>query len=126
MKRLIIAKILLFFITPIFSQTVDVDYLDPQKGRYSKYKYLRFGNANEYWAGFMWNNSNLGYGDGNDFCIYTYGGRDITFRTGGKIILYPKTAGKVGIGTTNPSYVLDVNGDFGFTPVRTFFKTGRG
>ncbi len=104
-----------FLIVPIclWGQTVNVSYLNPTHGNGNPYKFVRFGTASDYQAGFMWNNTSTDYGDGNDFSIFTYGNRDISFRTGtGNFIVFPSSGGNVGIGTKNPISKLQVNGDF--------------
>ena len=85
------------------SQTVDVEYLNPKLGGAGTYKFLRFGDATNFYAGLMWNESHATYGNGDDFSIFTYGERDITFRSGtGNVIFFPSSGGNVGIGTTSP------------------------
>ncbi len=92
-----------------FGQAVNVQYLNPTIGNGNPYQFLRFGTAQDYKAGFMWNNTSTAYGDGDDFSIFTYGNRDITLRTGtGNVIIFPDSGGKVGIGTTNPNATLQV------------------
>lgn len=60
----------------------------------------------------MWNYNGVNYGDGDDFSIYTYDNRDITFYTGtGNIIMFPSSGGNVGIGTNDPTAKLNVVGD---------------
>ncbi len=93
---------ILLFSNLVFGQTVDVQNLNPQYIS-SQYKYLRFGNSTDYYGGIMWNINSTAYGNGNDFSIYSYGERDMTFRTGtGNFIIFPSSGGKVGIGTNNP------------------------
>ncbi len=91
--------------------TIETDYLYPSQGDGTPYRYLRFGDNSAFWAGFMWNYNSPNYGDGDDFSIYTYNDRDMTFYTGtGNIIMFPSSGGNVGIGTTSPADKLDVNG----------------
>ncbi|WP_417887102.1 hypothetical protein [Zunongwangia sp.] len=84
------------------------------------FKWIKFGEPEEYWAGFMWNNTSRNYGNGNDFTIYTYDNRDIVLApNNGNIILNPRnTAGNIGIGITNPNYKLDVYGTIHAKEVR--------
>lgn len=89
--------------------TIETDYLYPSGGSGNPYRYLRFGDLLTFWAGFMWNYNGEKYGDGDDFSIYTYDDRDITFYTGtGNVIMFPLSGGNVGIGLTNPSSKLHV------------------
>jgi len=94
--------------------TTEVDYLYPGLGGANN-RFIRFGDPSTTWGGFMWNNTNLTYGDGNDFTIFSSGNRDLVLRSGnGDIVLTPNAAGKVAVGTTNPgSYKLFVNGTTG-------------
>lgn len=102
-----------FSICSMFGQTYNVDYLNPKLGTVGTYKFLRFGEPSEFYAGMMWNESNSYYGDGDDFSIFTYNNRDLTLRTGtGNVIVFPKSGGNLGIGTKNPMAKLQVNGDF--------------
>ncbi|QLE02012.1 hypothetical protein HX109_10770 [Galbibacter sp. BG1] len=109
-------KLLIFFFLLIpfihcLSQTIDASYLNPILGS-SEYKFLRFGNDAEYTSGFMWNKTNLNYGDGDDFSIFTYNNRDITFRTGtGNLIVFPTEGGNMGVGTKNPLGKLHLKGN---------------
>lgn len=103
MKKLI--SILLFgplLITPLLAQQVNITFLNPNVTSNSNYKYLRVGTESEYFAGFMNNYTSTDYGNGNDFSIFTYENRDLTFRTGtGNVIFFPSSGGNVGIGTTD-------------------------
>jgi hypothetical protein len=120
MKKIIIFSVFVSIsVTNMFSQTIDCQYLNP-KCVDDAYNYIRFGSSSEYYAGLMHNFNNSAYGDGDDFSIFTYGDRDITLRPGnGNVILFPSTGGKVGIGTTNPSAKLHVQGG-------AFFNLGEG
>ncbi|MBC9795838.1 hypothetical protein [Sinomicrobium weinanense] len=90
-------------------QTVDAQYLNPKFGTGDPHKHLRFGTSGEYYAGFMWNNTNAAYGNGNDFSIFIYDNRDINIRTGtGNFIVFPSTGGNVGIGIISPQSKLDI------------------
>jgi len=62
----------------------------------SSYHYLRISKgpsvgaadaSGNYIAGIMWNKNSPTYGDGDDFTIFTYGGKDIYLYTGGKTVL---------------------------------------
>ncbi|MCG8309082.1 MAG: hypothetical protein MI975_16945 [Cytophagales bacterium] len=93
-----------------YGQTVNVDYLNPTSTS-TNYDYARFGTSSLYYAGFMYNKVDTNYGDGDDFSIFTYGNRDLTFRTGlGNIIFFPTSKGKIGIGTKSPLSLVDING----------------
>lgn len=101
----------LFFSSFLLAQTVNVGYLNPVYGG-TNYKYLRLGEANKYFGGFMHNYSSASYGDGDDFSIFTYGNRDMTFRTGsGNFIVFPSSGGNMGIGYNAPTQKLDVKGN---------------
>ncbi|WP_342155089.1 hypothetical protein [Joostella sp. CR20] len=96
----------------IVGQTVDVSYLNPNLGSSGTYKFLRFGDLNNYYAGFMWNEMAGSFGNGNDFTIFTYNDRDIVLRSGkGNVIALPDDKGKLGIGTQNPLAKLHLKGD---------------
>ncbi len=111
-------KLLLLFTTAlltlnVWGQQVDAQYLNPLNVS-SDYKFIRFGNSTEYYAGFMYNIQNVSYGDGNDFAIFTYNNRDLVLSSGtGNILLHPENNGKVGIGTTSPGSRLDIASSFG-------------
>ena len=59
--------------------------------------------AGNYVAGFMWNQNDAAYGDGDDFTICTYEDRDV--------VLQPSGTGRVRVGTSNSSRDLEVYGD---------------
>ncbi|MCB0429306.1 MAG: hypothetical protein H6585_12155 [Flavobacteriales bacterium] len=109
------ASLFLTAIAGINAQTVPVQYLEP-KFNASNYDYFRFGNSSLNFGGLMLNKSSNIYGNGDDMCIYTHSNRDLNLRSGtGNIILHPdaNTAnqGKTGIGLTNPTSKLHINGD---------------
>lgn len=52
-----------------------------------------------------------GASDGNDVTVHTAGGGSVTLASGGGEGLRVNPSANVGIGTTNPSYKLDVNGN---------------
>lgn len=99
-----------------FSQTQTISLLNPGWD-YGKYKFTQFGS----YGGFLWNNNaSSDYGNGDDFCLFTYNNRDMTIKTGhgdntpsnGNFIIFPTIGtGKVGIGLSNPSATLHVNGN---------------
>lgn len=93
--------------------TTKIKYLQPNLGNGNPYRYLRIGEpgAGNYWGGIMMNTSSANYGNGNDVSLFTYGNRDLTFRTGtGNFIVFPSSGGNVGIGTKSPAEKLHVNG----------------
>ena len=109
----------ILLINAVSGQTVDIEYLNPKFTSNPDYKYLRFGTSSAHYAGLMWNFDNPGYGDGDDFSIFSYNNRDITIRTGtGNFIVFPNSGnGKMGIGTTSPANQLDLrlSGSYGYT-----------
>ena len=112
MKRLLLFLVPVLFSLHSMAQTVNVQYLNPIFNNPGTYKYLRLGTNTEYFAGFMLNEGSAEYGDGNDFSIFTYGNRDMTFRTGsGNLIIFPSLGGNVGIGTKQPLQKLDIRGN---------------
>jgi hypothetical protein len=94
-----------------------VQYINPNfVNTEGQYKYLRIGTSSDYFAGFLNNVSNPIYGNGNDFSIFTYNNRDITFSTGtGNVIFFPSEGGNVGIGTIDPSSILHLYQDNSYT-----------
>ena len=63
----------------------------------SRYDYIRISKSQDAGdptssgnrvAGFMWNNNAPNYGDGDDFVIFTYNGRDIVLRPSGSGNVY--------------------------------------
>lgn len=104
LNRYAILALMLFASNIAHSQTVDVQYLSPKIINAGNYKFIRFGTASSYQAGFMYNETNANYGDGDDFSIFTYGNRDLTLRPGnGNLIVFPSAGGNMGVGTTSPS-----------------------
>jgi hypothetical protein len=111
MKTLLLAFFFLFTLSySVKAQTVSAHYLDPMFSG-AEYKYTIFGNSTtgSQYGGFMLNNTNTSYGNGNDVVFYTYEGRDMTLRTGGNIFL---NTTHVGINTYIPQAKLHIpNGD---------------
>ncbi len=100
-----------FFSSILLAQTVDVGHLNPVYGN-ANYKYLRMGEPSAYFGGLMHNYISPAYGNGDDFAIFTYGNRDMTFRTGsGNFIVFPSSGGKMGVGYNEPTQKLDVRGN---------------
>ncbi len=89
--------------------TADINYLWPGLGTGNPYRFIRFGDPGTYWGGFMWNNNDPFYGDGDDFTIFTYdngtGGRDI-------FLVAQGTDAKVNVKTQSnwPFYITNPNG----------------
>nr|WP_299170388.1 tail fiber protein [uncultured Allomuricauda sp.] len=111
MRRNIFPFLLFFSITisTCLAQTLDIEYLNPKFISNGNYKYLRFGDSTTHYAGLMWNEGNSYYGDGDDFSIFTYDNRDITIRPGsGNLIVFPQSAGNMGIGTAVPDSKLHI------------------
>lgn len=63
-------------------QSYNANYLNPHFVTSAMYKFMRFGNDSKYHAGMMRNELNLYYGDEDDFSIFTYDNRELTFKTG--------------------------------------------
>jgi len=127
-RVLICVCITIGFVCGVKAQTVNAEYLNPKFSTSGNYDFLRFGNAGNYVAGFMNNVGNASYGNGSDFSIFTYGNRDLTFRTGtGNFIIFPSSGGKVGINTTSPTEKLELsNGSiYGFNASDAFVKIKR-
>ncbi len=109
MKKILLLAITALLTMNVWGQQVDAQYLNPLNVS-SDYKFIRFGNPTEYYAGFMYNIQNVSYGDGNDFAIFTYNNRDLVLSSGtGNVVLHPKNNGKVGIGTINPDAMLHIS-----------------
>lgn len=98
-----------------------IQYLYPSFGNDSVYKFLRIGEPGDYWGGLMYNISSPYYGSGDNITLFTYGNRDIAMRAGtgdivlhptgsGNVLLSPTGNGKIGVGTANPQYQLDIKG----------------
>ncbi|MDW7691160.1 hypothetical protein R9C00_19590 [Flammeovirgaceae bacterium SG7u.111] len=112
MKNFILTISFLLAYISIYGQQVNVSYLNPTHSDSAKvvYEFLRLGTSSNYWGGLMHNISSTSYGNGEDFSIFTYGNRDMTFRTGtGNFIIFPSDGGKVGIGTSNPQSKLHIS-----------------
>ncbi|MCL6220757.1 hypothetical protein [Zunongwangia pacifica] len=113
MKKIILSIYAMILCHSAFSQDMLRGfYLNPLGGNWESYKAMAFGKPDVKWGGLMWNNTNTLFGNGDDFTIYTYSNRDLVLAPGGgNIILNPRnTAGKIGVGISNPNYKLDVNG----------------
>ena len=95
--------------------TTSLQYLYPNLDDGNPYRYIRFGSPSQFWAGFMWNNNSSGYGNGDDFTIFTYNSRDIVLTPGnGNVILGLTSSSQTAVGTTNPgSFKFYVNGTTG-------------
>lgn len=87
---------------------IRTQYLDPGF-RFPDYEFMRFGASSLYWGGFMHNNNNAYFGNGNDFVVFSYSDRDLVLRANGSGQIH-LLGGNVGIGTTSPAAKLDVSG----------------
>lgn len=78
--------------------------------RSASYDFVRLGEPSSYWGGIMHHKSTPSndYGDGDDFSLFTYDSRDLVLKAPEVHVL----ANRVGVGTTDPSAALDVNGSF--------------
>lgn len=92
------------------SGLLSTGYLYPGLDDGDPYRFIRFGEPNEFYAGLMWNNTDPGYGNGDDFTIFTYGNRDISIAPSGSGNTY-FLRGNVGIGQTTPIRKLEVRED---------------
>ena len=113
MKKILILTCTMIICHSVFSQAIlEGYYLNPLGDDGIPFKWIRFGNPDNYWAGFMWNNTSNSYGNGNDFTIFSYENRDIVLAPfDGNVILNPRNNnGKIGVGISDPGYKLDVNG----------------
>ncbi|MAG89068.1 hypothetical protein [Zunongwangia profunda] len=113
MKKILILTCTIIICHSVFSQAIlEGYYLNPLGDDGIPFKWIRFGNPDNYWAGFMWNNTSNSYGNGNDFTIFSYENRDIVLAPfDGNVILNPRNNnGKIGVGISDPGYKLDVNG----------------
>ncbi|MBT1699006.1 hypothetical protein KK083_19080 [Fulvivirgaceae bacterium PWU4] len=119
MKSLLLALTFLFVVSSgAVAQTVTAQYLDPGSDAAS-YDYMRFVGTTGvapnittlYPGGFMYNKStNLGFGNGDDFTIYTYDGRDMMLRTDGGNVFF--NTNRIGLNTYTPNARLHIpNGD---------------
>lgn len=115
MKPLLLALIFLFVVSyGAIAQTVTAQYLDPAYDG-TTYDYLRFlgttSTGTAVPAGFMYNKStDLGYGNGDDFTIYTYDGRDMMLRTDAGNVFF--NTNRIGLNTYTPNARLHIpNGD---------------
>ncbi len=103
------------------TSTVEAKYLAPRWGSSgSEWRFIRFGfDKNNKYAGFMYNDHGSDWaGDGNDFTIFTYSGRDFVLNTTGtsggqtgNIILSPDNSCNVGIGCNEPRAALHIEAE---------------
>lgn len=59
-----------------------VNYLNPHFVTSAMYNFMMFGKDSKNHAGVVRNELNLYYGDEDDFSIFTYDNRELTFKTG--------------------------------------------
>lgn len=113
-KQVLFIVMCLIMKVQLNAQTLDVQYLNP-KFIGSSYDYIRFGNASNFYGGFMYNKNSQSYGNGNDFTIFTYYNYDMFLKSfSGNIYLNQTSAeGNVGIGTTLTRGRLDLGTSLG-------------
>lgn len=93
-----------------YAQVIDAQYLNPKLIFNGEMRFIRFGNSSEYYGGFMWNETNTTYGDGNDFSIFSYSNRDISIRPDGtgNFIVFPTSGGNMGVGIVTPEAKMHI------------------
>lgn len=110
MKKILSLLFLVFAGYGSYAQTVNTTFLNPMQGD-SRYKFLELGSSGNVWGGLMMNNntSDKNFGNGDDVSLFTYGDRDLTFRTGtGNFIIFPTLGGRVGVGTASPQVLYHI------------------
>ena len=83
----------------VCSETIITQYIKPDFTTNPLYNYVRFGDPNIFFGGIMHNISDINYGDGDDFTIFTYDNRDIVLRpTGsGETFIYSEPSSPIAL-----------------------------
>lgn len=106
--KIFLTGLLLTVAVAAHSQTVNASYINPMNVG-SDYTFVRLGTPTNYFGGLMHNINGSVFGNGDDFTVFAYHGRDLVFKTytGGN---FHFSGGYVGIGNFDPKAELDVSG----------------